>query len=205
MKSAKKSAEDGARSKKSKGSAEDPARPKKSTKPGTNRTRVKKPGRKRPRTPPATVLGWREWVVLPELGVRGTKAKLDTGARTSALHAFRIKDFTRDGIEMVRFEVHPLQRSSAAAVTVEAEVVDRRSVRNSGGVTEHRPVISTLVQIGEMEWPIEVTLTRRDEMGFRMLLGRQALRGRALVDSGSSYRAGRRPVGPPATKSGEDE
>lgn len=146
-------------------------------------------------------------MLLPELGVRGIKAKLDTGARTSALHAFRLQDFTRDGVEMVRFEVHPLQRSSAASVTVEAEVVDRRAVRNSGGVTEMRPVISTPVRIGDMVWPIEITLTRRDAMGFRMLLGRQALRGRAVVDSGSSYRAGRRPGAPtpPARKSGEEE
>lgn len=163
------------------------------------------PRRKRTRAVPGTVLGWREWAQLPQLGVRGIKVKLDTGARTSALHAFRLQDFTRDGVEMVRFEVHPLQRSSAASVAVESEVVDRRRVRNSGGVSEMRPVISTIIRIGDAEWPIEITLTQRDAMGFRMLLGRQALRGRAVVDSGSSWRAGRRPGPLPPDTSGEEE
>ena len=148
-------------------------------------------GRGPKRSSPATALGWREWVQLPELGVRRVKAKLDTGARTSALHAFGIREFVRDGVDRVRFEVHPVQRSAAAAVIAEATVVDHRAVRNSGGQQELRPVISTLLKVGDAEWPIELTLTRRDEMGFRMLLGRQALRGRALVDSGRSYRAGR--------------
>ncbi len=136
-------------------------------------------------------LGWREWVQLPELGVRNIKAKLDTGARTSALHAFGIREFVRDGVEMVRFEIHPVQRSAAAAVRSEATVVDRRSIRSSAGHQELRPVISTLLKVGDSAWPIELTLTSRDEMGFRMLLGRQALRGRAVVDPGHSYRAGR--------------
>lgn len=149
-------------------------------------------------------LGWREWAQLPDLGVRGIKAKLDTGARTSALHAFALKEFTRDGVSMVRFEIHPLQRSTAASVQAEAEVTDRRTVRNSGGGTELRPVIVTTVRIGDESWPIELTLTRRDEMGFRLLLGRQALRGRATVDSGRSFRAGKRPAGP-AFSSAEEE
>lgn len=153
-------------------------------------------GRGPTRSSPTASLGWREWVQLPELGVRRIKAKLDTGARTSALHAFGLREFVRDGVEMVRFEIHPVQRSAAAAVQAEATVVDRRAVRNSGGQQELRPVISTLVKVGDTEWPIELTLTRRDEMGFRMLLGRQALRGRALVDPGRSYRAGR--AGAPA-------
>lgn len=140
---------------------------------------------------PSLALGWREWIQLPDLGVRKIKAKLDTGARTSALHAFGIREFVRDGVEMVRFEIHPVQRSAAAAVQAEAVVVDHRTVKNSGGHQEVRPVIKTVVHIGDKAWPIELTLTRRDEMGFRMLLGRQALRGRAVVDPGRSFRAGR--------------
>ena len=148
--------------------------------------------KKRTRSPAAT-LGWREWARLPSFGVEAIKAKLDTGARTSALHAFDMERFERDGVPMVRFEIHPQQRSKGGAVSVEAEVVDERWVRNSGGARELRPVIETEVRIGEDTWPIELTLTRRDQMGFRMLLGRQALRRRAVVDPGSSYRAGRRP------------
>jgi hypothetical protein len=94
---------------------------------------------------------------------------------------------------MVRFEIHPHQRSSDDAIRVEAEVVDERWVRNSGGQRELRPVIETVVRIGKKRWRIELTLTRRDDMGFRMLLGRQALRKRALVDPGKSYRAGSKP------------
>lgn len=142
---------------------------------------------------PRTALGWREWAGLPELGVDAIKVKLDTGARTSSLHAFDLTRFDREGAPMVRFEVHPRQRTSDDAIEVEAEVVDERWVRNSGGGRELRPVIETDVQIGDETWPIELTLTRRDEMGFRMLLGRQALRKRAVVDPGSSFLAGKKP------------
>lgn len=145
---------------------------------------------------PPTVLGWREWVGLPRLGVESIKVKLDTGARTSSLHAFDLFRFDRDGKPMVRFEVHPRQRSSDGAVGVEAEVIDERWIRNSGGGRELRPVIETEIRIGDATWPIELTLTRRDQMGFRMLLGRQALRRRALVDPGRSFRAGPRPARP---------
>lgn len=148
----------------------------------TGRTSKKLPG----------ILGWREWAGLPSLGVDAIKVKLDTGARTSSLHAFGLTRFRRDGSDMVGFEIHPRQRSAEDAIQVEAEVIDERWVRNSGGQRELRPVIQTDVRLGEDQWPIELTLTRRDEMGFRMLLGRQALRGRALVDPGRSYRAGRR-------------
>ena len=136
------------------------------------------------------VLGWREWASLPDLGVGEIKAKLDTGARTSSLHAFDLMHFERAGRPMVRFEVHPVQRSAENAVLVEAPIVDERWVRNSGGDQELRPVIETSVRIGGRLWLIELTLTRRDEMGFRMLLGRQALKRRALVDPGRSFRAG---------------
>lgn len=146
------------------------------------------------RTPPPErrILGWREWVALPDLGVRDIKAKLDTGARTSSLHAFHLERYAHQGVAMVRFEVHPVQRSRTASVAVEAEVVDERMVRSSDGREETRPVIVTTLEMGGQTWPIELTLTRRDAMGFRMLLGRQALRRRAVVDPGRSYALGRR-------------
>lgn len=164
--------------------------------------------RRRPKPPPAKALGWREWAQLPDLNVRAIKAKLDTGARTSALHAFSIETFQRDGIEMVRFDIHPVQRSSAESVRAEAAVLEHRKIKNSGGHQEVRPVILTTLRIGDGEWPIELTLTARDEMGFRMLLGREALRGRAIVDPGSSFREGRQkdlPAWSPDQANGEEE
>lgn len=143
------------------------------------------------RTAPPETLGWREWASLPDLGVTRIKVKLDTGARTSSLHAFDIEQFEQEGTDMVRFQIHPNQRSAKGAIQVEAPFIDERWIRNSGGHREFRPVIETTLGLGDRSWSIELTLTRRDEMGFRMLLGRQALRPRVLVDSGRSYRAGR--------------
>ncbi len=137
------------------------------------------------------VLGWREWVALPGLGVQNIKAKLDTGARTSSLHAFRLHRFRSDGQDMARFQIHPVQRSSASTVLVEAPVLEEREVRNSGGVVEVRPVIEVELELAGRRWPIELTLSRRDEMGFRMLLGRQALRGQVIVDPSASFAAAR--------------
>lgn len=137
------------------------------------------------------MIGWREIVALPELGVPALKAKVDTGARTSALHAWHVEEIERDGEAWVRFELHPQQRSAAGAVTAEARLVDQRPVRSSSGRAEHRHVIETDVELGGQRWPIEVTLTRRDAMGFRMLLGRQAIRRRFVVDPGRSWQAGR--------------
>ncbi len=133
------------------------------------------------------VIGWREIVALPELGIDRVKAKIDTGARSSALHAFHVKKFSKEGTEMIRFQVHPLQRNNHYTVTAEAEVIDWREVKNSGGIAQLRPVIETIVELGGQNWKIELTLTNRDEMGFRMLLGRQAVRQKFLVDSGNSF------------------
>ena len=138
-------------------------------------------------------VGWREWVGLPALGVPHIKAKIDTGARTSALHAFDIEPFRRSGKHMLRFVVHPLQRSTTRGVRAEAAWVGQRNVRNSGGRVERRPVIMTTVRLLERSWMIELTLTNRDEMGFRMLLGRQGLRELFLIDPTRSFLAGRRP------------
>ncbi|MGF1489210.1 MAG: ATP-dependent zinc protease [Prochloraceae cyanobacterium] len=134
-----------------------------------------------------SVIGWREIVALPEIGIDRVKAKIDTGARSSALHAFHVKKFEQQGKEMIRFQVHPLQRNSHYTVTAEAEVIDWREVKNSGGVAQLRPVIETIVKLGGKSWKIELTLTNRDEMGFRMLLGRQAVRQKFLVDAGNSF------------------
>ena len=141
-------------------------------------------------------IGWREWVALPELDVRAIKAKIDTGARTSALHAYRIEPFRRSGTTWLRFELHPIQRSEATKVVCEARAVDQRTVRNSGGGVERRYVIRTMLRLGEVAWPIELALTNRDQMGFRMLLGRTALQGRALIEPGRSYLLGARAAKP---------
>jgi hypothetical protein len=134
-------------------------------------------------------IGWREWVRLPELGVAAIKAKIDTGARTSALHAYRVEPFRRGGELWVRFELHPLQRSDRLKVACEARAVDERTVRNSGGHVERRYIIETTLELGECSWPIELALTNRDEMGFRMLLGRTALRRGVLIEPGRSFLA----------------
>lgn len=133
------------------------------------------------------IIGWREHVALPDLGISEVKAKIDTGARSSALHAFDVEIFERDGKPMARFKVHPYQRDAQRTVTAEAELLDQRLVRNSGGQTQLRPVIQTTVKLDGYAFPIELTLTNRDVMGFRMLLGRQAVRDRFLVDAGRSF------------------
>ncbi len=132
-------------------------------------------------------LGWREWVALPDLGVKRIKVKVDTGARTSALHAEDIRVFRRRGQPKVSFTLYPFQRSRRGAVHVEADLVEKRVVRSSVGVETQRPVIRTHLELAGHRRLIEVTLVNRDIMGFRMLLGREAIKGCYLVDPGHSF------------------
>ena len=138
-------------------------------------------------------LGWREWVALPDLAIDPIKAKVDTGARTSALHAFAVEPFEKDGESWVRFAMHPLQRNSDYVVNCEAKVLDRRSVRDSGGHEEMRYVIESTIVIGDTPIKAELTLTDRETMKFRMLLGRTTLKPDYLVDPGRSYLSRRPP------------
>ncbi len=138
-------------------------------------------------------LGWREWVTLPELGIPHIKAKVDTGARTSALHAFKVEPFQKGNQNYVRFSMHPIQGDNNHVVTCEAPVIDIRQVTDSGGHRELRHVIKTTIRAGEHEWEAEFTLTSRENMKFRMLLGRTAIRSRFLVDASKSFLIGDKP------------
>lgn len=146
------------------------------------------------RKPPKLVVGWREWIALPGLGVAAVKAKIDTGARSSSLHAFHISEFQRDGVAWVRFDVHPLQRDAETVVGAEAPIMEYRQVRSSSGHLTRRPAIRAEIELNGQRWRIELTLAARDDMGFRMLLGREAVRGRFTVDPGRSYVVGKPPV-----------
>ena len=150
---------------------------------------MKKIRKHNPKTLPT--IGWREWVGIPELKIKKIKVKVDTGARTSALHASNIQEFRKAGEQWVRFKIHPIQRNSKKTVESEAKVLEYRAVRSSNGKTENRPVIVTEVVLLGTSWPVELTLTGRDAMGFRMLLGREAMRHKFLVDPGKSYYGGR--------------
>ena len=137
------------------------------------------------------IIGWREWVGLPDLGIKAIKAKVDTGARSSSLHAVNLQQFERDDVKWVRFHVHPEQQKSDESIEIEAKVLELRSVRSSNGKAEIRPVILTNIELFGSIWSVELTLASRDQMGFRMLLGREAFRGRFLVDAGNSFYAGK--------------
>lgn len=136
-------------------------------------------------------IGWREWLALPDLHIPAIKAKVDTGAKTSALHAFMVEPFERGGRLQVRFGIHPLQRRTDVEIFCESEVVDTRMVSDSGGHREKRYVIRTPVRLGPREWPIEITLTNREEMVFRMLLGRSAMGPPLFIQPRVSYCSGR--------------
>ncbi len=141
-------------------------------------------------------MGWREWVKLPGIGVPWIKAKLDTGARSSSLHAFDIEELPGKGDEgqgRVLFSVRPWQRSVEDVITVECAVHDRRTVRSSSGHAEDRIVVLVDVELFGRTVTAETTLSNRDQMGFRMLVGREALRQGFIVDAGRSFLGGRAP------------
>lgn len=141
-----------------------------------------------------SVIGWREWASLPELNIPAIKVKVDTGARTSALHAYKIENYHHGEREYVRFWIHPLQRRTDIDICCDAPVLDHRIVKDSGGHAEDRCVIKTPVRIGTHQWEIELTLTSREDMLFRMLLGRRAMvESGFTVDPGVSYLQGKKP------------
>ena len=142
-----------------------------------------------------SLIGWREWVGLPELGVAWVKAKVDTGARSSSLHAWDVR--IDEDVAIVRFAVHPFQEDDDFTVPATAELLDVREVRSSNGEVERRPIIATRAVIGGVVAPIELSLANRDEMGFRMLLGREALRRRFFVEPGRSFLGGGSKDAPP--------
>lgn len=142
----------------------------------------------------AAVIGWREWVQLPGLLELPVKAKVDTGARTSAIHAFNIARIQVDGDDWVEFDVHPVQRMRQPIVRCRAPLLDQRHVISSSGHKQLRYVVKTTAVIGEVRWKIELSLADRDQMGFRMLLGREALRRRFVIDPAGSYRLSARRV-----------
>src|SRR5690606_22836110 len=133
------------------------------------------------------VAGSEEWVSLPDLGLPTIKVRVDSGAKTSALHAVNIFPFQRNGESWVSFDVHPLQFDGKRVVHCEAPVLDRRTIKSSTGTRETRYVIITMIKIDGTAWEIEVSLANRDSMGYRMLLGREAMRGKMLVDPESSF------------------
>jgi len=134
---------------------------------------------------PLDIIGWREWVAFPDLGIKTIKAKMDTGARTSALHVSNIRVSKRTSI--VKFTIHPVQRKWRPVIEASAKMVSLREIKSSNGELSVRPVIRTQIKIGEKVFPIELSLVNRDLMGFRLLLGRSALKNRYIIDSGKSF------------------
>lgn len=137
------------------------------------------------------IIGWREWVTFADLKIPRIKAKIDTGARSSALHAYDIQCYkTKQGKLRAKFSVHPLQRNNQHIIQCHADVIDQRYVKSSSGQKELRTTIKTNLQLGNDIWPIELTLTNRDSMGFRLLIGRTALRRKFIVDPHRSFLIG---------------
>ena len=136
------------------------------------------------------ILGSEEWCSFPELGIPAIKARVDSGAKTSALHAINIAPFIKEGENWVKFDINPIQNNLKTVIHCEAKLIDKRVVKSSSGFREQRYVIQTKLAIGNGIWEIEMTLTNRDSMGFRMLLGREAMSGRILVDPEQKYLLG---------------
>jgi ribosomal protein S6--L-glutamate ligase len=128
------------------------------------------------------IIGNQEWCAFPELGIPAIKARIDSGAKTSSIHAFNITTYVKDNIDWVSFEVHPVQRNDEILIRCECPIVDKRDVKSSSGTSETRYVISTPIRLGDSVWNAELTLSDRDAMGYRMLLGREAMNGRLVID-----------------------
>jgi hypothetical protein len=133
------------------------------------------------------VVGWREFLSLPDLGIDTIKAKVDTGAKTSCLHAFQLEPFDKNGEAWIRFWIHPKQKDVEEVITCEAKIIDERVVRDSGGHEEKRFVIQSTIELDKQRWSVELTLTNRENMAFRMLLGRTAMTNRIIVDPTQSF------------------
>jgi ribosomal protein S6--L-glutamate ligase len=136
---------------------------------------------------PEFIIGRQEWVVLPELSIPAICAKVDTGAKTSSLHAYDIEYITKEGKSCVRFTVHPIEHNNAIICSCTSPLIDKRNIKSSNGEIEERPVIKTQLCIGQSQWDIELNLTNRDYMGHRMLIGREALGKHTLVYPGAAY------------------
>jgi hypothetical protein len=140
---------------------------------------------------PLLTVGWREWLALPDLAIPAIKAKIDTGARTSALHTYFVEEYLENDIPMVRFGMHPIQKREDVEIICRTKIFDKRIVTDSGGHQEERIVIKTPVRIAERSWSVEITLTNRENMYFRMLLGRTAMRGKIVVNPAKSFLVGK--------------
>ncbi len=137
------------------------------------------------------LIGWQEWCALPKLHLPAIKAKIDTGAKTSALHAYDIRPFHRHGELFAHFKVHPLQRREDLEIECTAHVIDHRVIMNSGGYKELRYVIRTDILLGTLKWEIDISLTNREPLAFRMLLGRDALAHHFLIEPGKKLYQGK--------------
>lgn len=137
------------------------------------------------------IVGWEEWCSLPQLGLIAIKAKVDTGATTSSLHAFNITPYEAEGILHVRFQIDPLQKGDGVVKLCSAPVVDRRVISDSGGHREERYIISTCFTLGGKSWEIELSLTDRESMQYKMLLGRRAMENMVMVDPAGSFLQGK--------------
>jgi ribosomal protein S6--L-glutamate ligase len=136
-------------------------------------------------------VGWQEWCAFPQLHIPAIKVKIDSGAKTSALHAWDVKPIQRQGEQYVHFIVHPLQRNMLLTRECCERLIDYRLITSSNGQQELRYVIATEITLGSRSWEIEVSLTNRDNMAFRMILGRDALKGQAIIDPAKILRQGR--------------
>jgi ribosomal protein S6--L-glutamate ligase len=137
-----------------------------------------------------TIIGAEEWLSFPALGVHAVKARVDSGAKISSIHAFNVSEFRREGRLWVSFEVHPLQNNRTTIIRCELPVHDKRRIKSSSGESEQRYVVLAPMQLGDQQWDIELSLSNRDSMEFRMLLGREAMEGRLLVDPSLRYAMG---------------